>query len=123
MRLQPEYRKSCSASQELLVILGAILDRLTMLYLPVDIHQGRTDRTEDLMVIYERLALRDATFCRPSLSEEYQSMNGADMIRNSRGNGLVQGLLACLGTAGLKTKYQNSRLDCIDLEAAKRQDK
>mmetsp|Transcript_30143 Transcript_30143/g.73287 ORF Transcript_30143/g.73287 Transcript_30143/m.73287 type:complete len:80 (+) Transcript_30143:302-541(+) len=40
-----------------------LLDGVDMLVFPIDVGTGRTDGTQDLMVIYERLALRDATFC------------------------------------------------------------
>ncbi|KAL3920214.1 MAG: hypothetical protein SGILL_003374 [Bacillariaceae sp.] len=75
-------RNRFPTSQELNRILAAMLDRLSMLYFPVNVNHGKDDGTEDLMVIYERLALRDATFCKPTRAEEYQSMDGVDMIRN-----------------------------------------
>jgi len=53
-----------------------------MLVFPIDVGTGRTDGTQDLMVIYERLALRDATFCKPHRQTEYQSMDAVDLIRN-----------------------------------------
>lgn len=53
-----------------------------MLYFPIDIDKGAQDGTDDLMVVYERLALRDATFTKPSRKSEYLSMSGVDMIRN-----------------------------------------
>merc|ERR1712157_233060 len=51
-------------------------------YFPVDYKNGRNDGTEDLMVVYERLAIRDATWCKPHRKSEYMSMGGEDMIRN-----------------------------------------
>jgi len=33
-------------------------------------------------VIYERLAVRDATFCKPSRATEFASMGAADFVRN-----------------------------------------
>lgn len=71
-----------SSPTQLSNLLTCVLDGLTMLYFPVDVNQGYNDGTEDLMVIYERLALRDATFCKPRREEEYLSMDGVDMIRN-----------------------------------------
>ena len=63
-------------------LLRGVLDGLTMLYFPVDVDTQQNDGTDDMMVIYERLALRDATFCKPTRKEEYQSMDGSDMVRN-----------------------------------------
>lgn len=63
-------------------LVKAVLDNFHMLYFPITINEGRRDGTEDLMVVYERLALRDATFCKPHRDQEYVSMDGSDMIRN-----------------------------------------
>jgi len=63
-------------------LLQSVYTKLTMLLFPIEF-AGRTDGTEDLMVVYERLALRDATFCTPTRSEEYVTMSGPDMIRNA----------------------------------------
>lgn len=76
---QQGYHKSFP---KLTSLLRGVLDGFTMLYFPVDTNTDRRDGTDDLMVIYERLALRDATFCKPTRKEEYQSMDGSDMIRN-----------------------------------------
>ena len=59
----------------------SVLNNFHMLYFPIDL-VGRRDGTEDLMVVYERLAMRDATFCKPHREHEYVSMDGMDMIRN-----------------------------------------
>ena len=59
-----------------------LLDGADMLVFPIDVGTGRTDGTDDLMVVYERLALRDATFCKPHRQTEYQSMDAVDLIRN-----------------------------------------
>ena len=67
--------------EQLIDLANSILDNFHMLYFPIDII-GRDDGTEDLMVVYERLALRDATFCKPSRDDEFVSMDGIDMIRN-----------------------------------------
>ncbi|CAB9496253.1 Protein of unknown function (DUF1524) [Seminavis robusta] len=71
-----------ASTQRLQSIVHALLNNCNMLYFPVDIHQGHQDGTEDLMVIYERLAIRDATYCAPNRVGEFQTMDGADMIRN-----------------------------------------
>lgn len=63
-------------------LLQSVYTKLTMLLFPIEF-AGRTDGTEDLMVVYERLALRDATFCTPTRSEEYVTMSGPDMIRSA----------------------------------------
>jgi len=60
----------------------SLLDNVDMLHFPIDVDRGYVDGTEDTQVIYERLAIRDATWCKPSRSTEYQSMDGTDMIRN-----------------------------------------
>lgn len=71
-----------SSTKQLLSLLRSVLDGFTMLCFPVDTGKGHNDGTEDLMVIYERLAIRDATFCKPTRGNEYLSMDGADMVRN-----------------------------------------
>lgn len=60
----------------------AVWNGFTMLYFPVDVDRGAHDGTDDLMVVYERLALRDSTWTKPRRSTEYVSMGGVDMIRN-----------------------------------------
>lgn len=75
-------QKDYNTFPKLTKLLRGVLDGLTMLYFPVDIDKNQKDGTDDLMVIYERLALRDAAFCKPTRSQEYQSMDGSDMIRN-----------------------------------------
>jgi len=60
----------------------SLLDGIDILYFPVDVSRGYQDGTEDTQVIYERLAIRDATWCKPTRSSEYHSMDGIDMIRN-----------------------------------------
>lgn len=59
----------------------AILQGFEWLFFPLDM-RGRDDGTEDLQVVYERLALRDAIFCRPQRSSEFADMGSADFIRN-----------------------------------------
>mmetsp|Transcript_10626 Transcript_10626/g.25667 ORF Transcript_10626/g.25667 Transcript_10626/m.25667 type:complete len:503 (-) Transcript_10626:222-1730(-) len=63
-------------------LLQGVYTKLTMLFFPIEL-AGRTDGTEDLMVVYERLAVRDATLCTPTRSDEYVTMSGLDMIRNA----------------------------------------
>jgi hypothetical protein len=75
-------RLHASSITVLMSVLRGVLDSVTMLNFPVDTSHGRDDGTEDLMVVYERLALRDATWCKPQRKTEYMSMSGADMIRN-----------------------------------------
>ncbi|KAL3930237.1 MAG: hypothetical protein SGBAC_011850, partial [Bacillariaceae sp.] len=73
---------SMFSNGEIKNLLAGVYEKLTMLLFPIEF-AGRTDGTEDLMVVYERLALRDATFCTPTRSEEYVTMSGPDMIRNA----------------------------------------
>lgn len=63
-------------------ITNLLLDGLDILYFPIDVNRGYQDGTEDTQVIYERLAIRDATWCKPRRKSEYHSMDGTDMIRN-----------------------------------------
>ena len=67
--------------EELHALTTSVLNKFHMLYFPIDL-VGRSDGTEDLMVVYERLAMRDATFCKPHRENEYVPMDGMDMIRN-----------------------------------------
>ena len=68
--------------QQLNKLAKSVLGGFHMLYFPIDIHTGAADGTDDLMVVYERLALRDATWTKPTRDSEYVSMDGVDMIRN-----------------------------------------
>lgn len=63
-------------------LTSQLLDGLDILYFPIDVDHGFRDGTEDTQVIYERLAIRDATWCKPRRTSEYHSMDGTDMIRN-----------------------------------------
>jgi len=49
---------------------------------PRSMSGNRQDGTDDLQVIYERLAVRDATFCKPQRATEFASMGAADFVRN-----------------------------------------
>eukprot|EP00928_Gymnodinium_smaydae_P041490 TRINITY_DN28077_c0_g1_i1.p1 TRINITY_DN28077_c0_g1~~TRINITY_DN28077_c0_g1_i1.p1 ORF type:complete len:530 (+),score=46.74 TRINITY_DN28077_c0_g1_i1:50-1591(+) len=70
------------SSDRLQALADAVLHKLEWLLFPISVSQGHKDGTEDLNVIYERLAERDATFCKPSRSTEYASMGSADFVRN-----------------------------------------
>jgi hypothetical protein len=61
-------------SEQLNCILQTVLNHMSVSYFPVDVHKGRNDGTEDLMVIYERLALRDATFSKPSRADMFRKL-------------------------------------------------
>jgi len=63
-------------------LYNCVLDGFNMLFFPIEISKGYQDGTEDLMIIYERLALRDTTFCKPTRNEEYEPMGAIDLIRN-----------------------------------------
>jgi len=61
----------------------AVLEKLKFLHFPIEVDSERADGTEDLHVIYERLAQRDATFCKPLMRDgEGASMGAADFVRN-----------------------------------------
>eukprot|EP00929_Paragymnodinium_shiwhaense_P052014 TRINITY_DN26088_c0_g1_i1.p1 TRINITY_DN26088_c0_g1~~TRINITY_DN26088_c0_g1_i1.p1 ORF type:complete len:475 (-),score=97.00 TRINITY_DN26088_c0_g1_i1:222-1646(-) len=66
----------------LLTLADAVLHKLQWLLFPINLSGDHGDGTEDLQVIYERLALRDATVCKPSRSTEYANMGAADFVRN-----------------------------------------
>lgn len=75
--------KICSRSmEELVAIAGAVLSKLEWLFFPIDLAGGHDDGTDDLQIIFERLALRDATFCRPKRKHEFADMGAADFVRN-----------------------------------------
>jgi hypothetical protein len=60
----------------------AVLEKLKFLHFPITVDTDHADGTEDLHVIYERLAQRDATFCKPQRDGEGASMGAADFVRN-----------------------------------------
>ena len=78
-------------------LTGLLLDGIDMLYFPIDVNKGYQDGTEDTQVIYERLAIRDATWCKPRRKREGHSMAGTDMIRNL--------LLGSFSTSSQKTHF------------------
>lgn len=70
-------------SPERLVRLAeTVLHKLEWLFFPLEMNNGYKDGTEDLQIIFERLAIRDATFCRPSRDTEFMGMGAADFVRN-----------------------------------------
>jgi hypothetical protein len=66
----------------LVSLAEVVLERFEWLFFPLDMSGNHQDGTEDLQVIYERLAVRDATFCRPRRATEFASMGAADFVRN-----------------------------------------
>jgi hypothetical protein len=60
----------------------AVLYKLEWLLFPISVDGDHQDGTEDLQVIFERLAVRDATWCKPSRATEFASMGAADFVRN-----------------------------------------
>lgn len=61
---------------QLRVLCDAILSKFTWLFFPIRV-EG-----ENLNVVFERLAQRDATWCRPHRNDEFVSLGPADFIRN-----------------------------------------
>ena len=80
--IAPSSSNQFSPRDILQKLIKFLLDGVDILYFPIDISRGMKDGTEDLQVVYERLALRDATWTKPQRTTEYQSMDGTDMIRN-----------------------------------------
>jgi hypothetical protein len=58
------------------------LYKLQWLFFPVSAGDDYGDGTDNLNIIYERLAERDAVLCKPSRDTEYACMGAADFIRN-----------------------------------------
>jgi hypothetical protein len=71
-----------SSIDRLLSLADTVLHKLEWLFFPINFQGNCDDGTEDLHVIYERLAERDANFCRPTRSTEFASMGAADFVRN-----------------------------------------
>eukprot|EP00940_MAST-03C_sp_MAST-3C-sp2_P000209 g209.t1 len=63
-------------------ITNAILKKIEWLLFPIDVGGSRDDGTENLGIIFERLALREAMFTRPSNPSCYSEMHGVDFVRN-----------------------------------------
>jgi len=63
-------------------LADVVLNKLEWLFFPISVNRNYQDGTEDLQVIFERLAQRDATFCKPHRNSEIASMGAADFIRN-----------------------------------------
>lgn len=94
-------KQSTTSRRQLLEQLtNSLLDGVDILYFPIDVSRGYDDGTEDTQVIYERLAIRDATWCKPRRATEYQTMDGTDMIRNL--------LLGSFETSESKTNFYKS---------------
>lgn len=70
------------SADSLCALADAVLHKLEWLFFPISLGDGHRDGTEDLNIIFERLAERDATWCKPSRDTEYASMGSADFIRN-----------------------------------------
>lgn len=68
-------------------LVEAVLHKLSWLFFPIatkgslDVADD-DDGTRDLQVVFERLAQRDATWCKPSRASEYCGMGAADFVRN-----------------------------------------
>lgn len=64
-------------------VRGAILNKLKFLKFPITLqNKKKNDGTDDLLVIFERLALREAMWARPPKRSEYAEMQGHDFCRN-----------------------------------------
>jgi hypothetical protein len=78
---------STFSNGEVFHLLDGIYHKLTMLVFPIETTKAKKNQseygTDDLMVVYERLAIRDATWCVPTRHHEYVTMSGLDMIRNA----------------------------------------
>lgn len=70
------------SADRLQALADVVLHKLEWLFFPICVWDGHRDGTEDLNIIYERLALRDATFCKPTRDTEFASMGSADFVRN-----------------------------------------
>lgn len=69
--------------EQLDALAQAVLNKLEWLYFPIDLSSDRNDGTENLQVIFERLALREATVVgKPRRAAEAANMGAADFVRN-----------------------------------------
>jgi hypothetical protein len=79
--------RSC-APEQLASLADAVLHKLSWLYFPISVKgesldvDDADDGTTDIQVVFERLAQRDATWCRPHRSSEFANMGAADFVRN-----------------------------------------
>lgn len=73
-------REINKGGDQLTSLANAVLHKVSWLYFPVDL--STKDGTDNLNLIYERLAQRDASFCRPSRTSEFQDMGAIDFVRN-----------------------------------------
>ncbi|GMI06195.1 hypothetical protein TrLO_g3520 [Triparma laevis f. longispina] len=71
-------------------VVTAVLKKIEWLFFPLDVGGKHQDGTEDLEIIFERLALRDAMFCRPPTKSQYAEMAAVDFIRNLMLGGFVK---------------------------------
>jgi hypothetical protein len=65
---------------ELAALASAVLNSMTWLFFPITL--DASDGTSDLGVVFERLALRDAMFCKPHRNSEYCNLGAVDFVRN-----------------------------------------
>eukprot|EP00416_Gambierdiscus_australes_P015746 CAMPEP_0171078184 /NCGR_PEP_ID=MMETSP0766_2-20121228/14487_1 /TAXON_ID=439317 /ORGANISM="Gambierdiscus australes, Strain CAWD 149" /LENGTH=459 /DNA_ID=CAMNT_0011535293 /DNA_START=27 /DNA_END=1406 /DNA_ORIENTATION=+ len=77
-----QKRLQAESSSRLAELADVVLHKLEWLFFPLNLDEGHADGTEDLHIIFERLAARDATFCKPHRETEYASMGAADFVRN-----------------------------------------
>ena len=68
--------------EDLKKLASAVMKKFEWLYFPLSVDDKKEDGTADLNVIFERLALREAMFCRPPSAGMYQTMEAADFVRN-----------------------------------------
>jgi len=69
-------------TQHLSAVVDVVLHKLEWLFFPLSLTGTYHDGTEDIQVIFERLAVRDATWCKPTRKSEYANMGSADFVRN-----------------------------------------
>lgn len=84
-RLQLTNRTSESKLQD---IINAVISKIQWLLFPLDIG-GREDGTQHLGVIFQRLALREAMWTRPTNRSMYAEMSSVDFVRNLLLGGFV----------------------------------
>jgi len=63
-------------------ILFEALLKFSVLYFGIDVSNARADGTDDLRVIFERLAVQNSTWNKPTRSSEGIAMSGVSFIRN-----------------------------------------
>mmetsp|Transcript_30374 Transcript_30374/g.65419 ORF Transcript_30374/g.65419 Transcript_30374/m.65419 type:complete len:530 (+) Transcript_30374:144-1733(+) len=77
-------RASNLSDAELCNYASCVLHKLQWLFFPIDIGHDRKDGTENLQVVFERLALREQMVVGPSRrgTNEAANMGAADFVRN-----------------------------------------